>query len=363
MRLTSEQCFWLELVSKKGLGSKILKELFSHFGSAEKISHAEREELEAIGASERLIKILLQTPALELSRLENVLEKEHIECVTFSEETYPVLLKEIPDPPVVLFFRGKQDIFTREKKFLAIVGSRRCSSYAKRVLESVFQDLPPEEVCIVSGFAYGVDTLAHTLSLQYGFQTIAVLGSGVEDRSIYPAQNRSLLLKFFLGDGVIMSEFFPWQKALPQFFPQRNRIIAGLSETTFVVEAGKKSGALLTANLARDYHRNVAAAPGSLFSPTSMGTNRLLSEGAFVICEGNDLCELLEIKKKNASHSVVREMNREEEKIFSFLKTGEKHFDEIIEATQLSLGETQSALSLLFLDGIVKKIGSDLYGI
>lgn len=363
MRLTSEQCFWLELVSKKGLGAKILKELFLYFGSAEKISHASQEELQSLGASERLRNILQTTPRVELSRLETFFEKENIECITLSEEVYPALLKEIPDPPAVLFYRGCRDIFAKKRKFLAVVGSRKCSSYAKRVLERVFQDCPTEEICIVSGFAYGVDTLAHELALYFGFKTIAVLGSGISDACLYPAQNRVLLKKFFPENGLIMSEFFPWQKALPQFFPQRNRIIAGISQMTFVVEAGKKSGALLTAGLARDYHRDVAAVPGSLFSPTSDGPNKLISEGAIVICNCDDLCNSLGIEKKETNFGHLRPMNTIEEKIFFLLKKNEKHFDEIVSETNISSAEAQSALSLLLLDGIVKKISFDLYSI
>ena len=194
-----------------------------------------------------------------------------------SKEKIPALLKEIPKPPKKLYVRGT--LPSLELKWLAVVGSRACSTYGRQVVRHLISALTGYPIVIVSGLAYGIDAEAHKAALDAGLLTVAIPGSGVDDRVLYPRAHVNLAKEILKAGGALVSEFEPLQKAADYTFPQRNRIMAGISHATLVIEAKEKSGSLITARLATDYNRELLVVPGSIFSEESKGTHQFLKLG------------------------------------------------------------------------------------
>lgn len=350
--LSDEQYLWLELISKKGLSPRVIKKLFEHFKSVKKISQATPEELIEIGAHKNVLDSMSAQLDIDIGRLEKVMKTQGIKLLCLSDNQYPALLKEIPDPPPILFYKGEVSALSNELYALSVVGSRKCTTYAKNVIIKLFDSLKSYNFCIVSGFAYGVDTIAHKVALDADMPTVAVLGSGVADECIYPAQNRQLMSRIIQKGGIIMSEFFPWQKALPQFFVKRNRIIAGLSKATLVIEAGYKSGALITAEMALSFSRDVAAIPGSIFSDQSFGTNTLLSEGAVLVQSSRDILAMYDLEEKNTL-AISQKLNIKERKILELLQEKKYSVDELADLTNFTIQEIHSMVSILEINGLL----------
>ena len=205
---------------------------------------------------------------------------------------FPELLKEITDPPKQLFIRGT---FPNEKenKFLCVVGSRKYTPYGKEACRKIIEGLAGYPIVIVSGLAIGIDSVAHKTALEVGLKTIAVPGSGLDDSVLYPSMNKILAKNILEKNGALISEFEPTFKATPWSFPQRNRIMAGMSNAVLVIEAEKISGTLITSRLATEYNRDVLTIPGSIFSKNSEGPHMLLRTGATPItCAGDVLIAL-----------------------------------------------------------------------
>lgn len=211
----------------------------------------------------------------------------HIHVITYFDDDYPQLLKEIYQPPWVLYGKGNIELLKRPKK-LAVVGSRKASDYGEKSLKQLIPPLIHEKIVIVSGLATGIDTLAHQLTMENGGDTIAVIAGGLFH--IYPVENKPLALKM-MEHHLILSEYPPNTRPLRWHFPVRNRIISGLCQGTFIVEAKKKSGSLITANFALQEGREVFALPGNIFSPLSVGTNELIQQGAKAVLSAKDIIE------------------------------------------------------------------------
>lgn len=214
--------------------------------------------------------------------------KMPIKELTLDNPLYPSLLKEIPDPPPKLYYRGnlKQADFP-----IAIVGSRKMTDYGKRCVEKIVSELPKKSFCIISGLAYGVDAHAHSCALNSNIRTIAVLGSSLDDLAIYPHMHKALANAILKNGGALISEIPVGAPALPRNFSLRNRIISGLSKAVVIVEAQIKSGALITANYALNQNRDVFAVPGSIFSSYCAGTNSLIKRGAKPVLSALDILE------------------------------------------------------------------------
>ncbi len=209
-----------------------------------------------------------------------------IKMIKIDDAKYPKLLKEISNPPKVLYYIGswpKEDLFP-----LAVVGSRGSDAYGQQVIQELLSDELLDQTVIISGLAKGVDAAAH----QIAKKTIAVLGTGVDEASFYPKENLSLYHKIIKDGGLIISEFSVGTKPRPQNFPQRNRIIAGLSRAVLVIQAKARSGALITARLALEEGREVLAVPGSIFNELSAGPHSLINQGATTVCNPKELCEI-----------------------------------------------------------------------
>jgi DNA processing protein len=282
-----------------------------------------------------------------------------------SDATYPPLLREAPDSPYILYVRGTYD-WAQSKPFIAIVGSRKYTSYGEQVAYRIGEDLARSGCIVVSGLAYGIDALAHEAALEAGAETIAVMGNGLDDASLYP-RNNVTLAKRIARHGALISEYPPGTQANSYTFPMRNRIISGMSLGVVVIEAAEESGSLITARLAIDYNREVFAVPGSIFSPVSIGTNRLIREGAKIVTSVKDILEEfpgLEPSIKtdtSAEINVPATLSPEEQKILKCLSHEPLHVDKIIQAATLETAVVNSILSILEIRGFVKNIGGMNY--
>ncbi len=268
--------------------------------------------------------------------------------------SFPELLKEIPDKPERLRLLGTMP--NPENKLLAVVGSRKYSNYGREACEALIAGLKGKPVTIVSGLALGIDSIAHRASLRAGLQTIAVPGSGLDKKVLYPRSHANLAEEIIEAGGGILSEFDDAQAATPWSFPQRNRIMAGMCHATLVVEAEIKSGTLITSRLATEYNREVGAVPGQIDSPTSDGPHMLIRLGAALIRDANDVLELLGLEKGGETHAFadIDELN-DDEKIFINLLSKPCSRDELIRKSKLETSAASAALSLLEIKGLIKE--------
>lgn len=280
-----------------------------------------------------------------------------IQKVNLDNKNYPKLLTEIKNPPKTLFFRGKLDKNLFEKS-LAIVGTRRITHYGKMVIEKFIPFLVQEKVTIVSGFMYGVDTEAHQRCLEYGGKTVAVLGGGLN--VIYPPENEGLYEKILKKGGVVISEYEPGFKPQLWTFPQRNRIVAGLSSLgVLVIEAGEKSGALITAQIAHEQRKKVFAVPGPITSSVSLGTNLLIKnhQAKMVLFPQDIFGKKIETPTLFSS----QDLSPLEKKIFQALETEPLTPDEIGKITNQSIIEVNKTLSLMSLKGLISEYAGKYY--
>lgn len=282
-----------------------------------------------------------------------------IKKISLQSKNYPAILKEIHDHPKELYMRG--EIIEQDKTAIGIVGTRKYSQYGKQVTLDIAGELARMGITIVSGLAKGIDTFAHQAALENQGRTIAVLGGGIDKKSFYPSSNYHLGEKIS-QQGAVISEYPPGTRGTQFTFPQRNRIISGLSLGVVVIEAPEKSGALITAALALEQNREVFAVPGSIYEKNSQGTNQLIKLGAKpVTCiedilEELNLLHLLEIKRKE-----IKPETKEEEIIFSVLSLQPMHIDEIIKKSGLPTSVVNSTLMILELKKAVRNLGKGNY--
>lgn len=270
------------------------------------------------------------------------------------------MLKHISNPPVVLYYKG--DLFSCNlEKTLAVVGSRRASSYAKEALTKIISELENTDICIVSGLASGIDTTAHVAALDSNLKTIGVIASGFD--YTYPAANKSLYEKIEDGNGAVVSEYYPTFEPLKFRFPQRNRIVSGLSFGTLVAEASLKSGALITSNLTLEQGRELMCIPGLITNPNTQGIYKLLKNGASIVTCADDILEALnwEIKTEQKSLFEVPDLTEDEMKIYKALEIEEKGADELMFITKIHLDNLLMYLTTMELKGIIKQVDGDRY--
>ncbi len=279
-----------------------------------------------------------------------------METQILQKSDWPPLLGEIPDPPKKLFIRGI--LPAPETKYLCVVGSRRFSPYGKDVCERLIAGLTGYPIAIVSGLALGIDAIAHRGAMRSGLPTLAVPGSGLDERVLYPRAHVGLSREIVAEGGALLSEYESDFKATDWSFPQRNRIMAGISHATLIIEAGEKSGTLITARLAMEYNRDVLVVPGPLFSPFCAGSNTLLRQGATAVTSAENILDALHIAvaEKNASQECAH-LGEEERVLLSALDEPRSR-DEIVRATGLSPSRASILLTKLELDGfVVERLG------
>jgi DNA processing protein len=288
----------------------------------------------------------------------NLIQKD-IGYVTIFDKEYPKLLKTTNDYPVILYIRG--DISAINRKAIAVVGSRKYTNYGKSATLKIVKECASSGLCIVSGLALGIDTYAHQGALAVGGITVGVLGCGLD--RIYPASNYQLGKDMLASKGAIISEYPPGTIPNKFNFPMRNRIVAGMTLGTLVVEAATESGALITAYQALDYNRDVFAVPGNIDSEVSAGTNKLIQAGAKLVTSGEDVLVELGIKSKMSEESakVAEPENEEEKLIYEILRTGEKLVDQIIHESKMNIVEINSTITMMELKGLIVNSGGGKY--
>ena len=284
---------------------------------------------------------------------------EEIKKISIEDKNYPRLLKKIKNPPKVIYVKGE---LTGNEKCFAVVGTRRCTDYGKQIAFEIAKDLAKAGFTIVSGLAPGIDTIAHKACLEARAKTIAVLGTGLDEKSIYPKPNLKLARKILETGGALISEYPPGTHGSKFTFPQRNRIISGISFGVLVVEARKKSGAIITAEYAFSQKRKVFAIPGSVFWQTSKGCHYLIKKGAKLVESPNDILEDFGMKKIKEKE-IESERESEENLILKILKEGPKSLDEILEKTNFPPSKIASLLAILEIKGKVKNLGGNFYAI
>ncbi len=284
--------FWVGFNLVKGIGAVRLQALREHFGDLSLAWQAPLDALQAAGLSQKIAERVIQARAsVDLDRFMEQIAAQGIQVLTWEDEAYPSRLKEIDQPPPILYLRGELTI--EDSWAVAVVGTRRVTAYGRQVTEELASYLAQNGVTVVSGLARGVDAISHQAALKAGGRTLAVMGNGVD--RIYPPEHRALAEQI-LENGALLSDYAPGTPPDSGNFPPRNRIIAGLSAACVVVEAGDASGALITAEFALEQGRDVFAVPGNIFSPASKGPNKLISDGARPACGLEDLLEELKLR-------------------------------------------------------------------
>ncbi|MFQ5593522.1 MAG: DNA-processing protein DprA [Anaerolineae bacterium] len=351
--------YWVGFNMVPGIGPKRFESLLKYFGSAGDAWQAHAGDLQAAGLDRRSLESLLTTRAkldLEAEVARNA--EAGVAILTWDDPDYPPLLKQIYDPPFVLYFRG--ELLPADEWAIAVVGTRRASAYGREATRRLAGDLAANGVTIVSGLAQGIDSHAHTVALEAGGRTIAVLAHGLEQ--VYPPQNRSLAARI-VEQGALVSEFALGTRPEAKNFPARNRIISGLSLGTLVVEAGRRSGALITAEFAAEQGRDVFAVPGNIFASGAAGTNHLIQTGAKTALGVGDILEELNLTMIGAfqqAREIVPE-NEMESRLLEHLSDDPVHVDELGQTAGLAISEVTSALALMELKGMVRQVGGMNY--
>ncbi len=308
-----------------------------------------------------LEKFALSHSKIEPEKEQDLLKKSGAETTFIEDTNYPEALKNIPHPPVLLFRKGNFTV--SDFPSVSVVGSRQVTHYGKQALQEIVGYLVAQKITIVSGLAYGVDSLSHKLALEKKARTIGVLGCGIDE--LYPKNNQYWVDKMLEEkQGVILSEFLPQTKARPEYFPQRNRIVAGLSRATLVIEAALKSGSLITAHYAHEYNREVLAVPGDIFAPNAAGCNELITKNiAQAATSGEQVFENLGFipKSKQVKTTDIPTVGIEADILKSFGGSAQMHIDQIVETSGLPLTTISSNLMLLELRGWVKNLGDQVY--
>lgn len=352
--------YWNAINLNNKFGPVKFKKLYAHFKTMKEAWEADSVELLKCGLKEKDINFFLAKKlSIDADQELEKLKKEKIEIITIKDSNYPKLLKEIHAPPPLLYIRGNIDI----NPCIGVVGTRKFSPYGKELVETIVKDLAISKITIISGLALGIDALAHQETLKNSGKTYAILGSGVNKNSVYPSNNRRIAEEIINKGGAIISEYPYNTPPLKHHFPARNRIIAGLSLATLVIEAPKESGALITANFALEQNRDVFAIPGNIFSKNCEGTNNLIKMGASPITSANDILEELNLKqiiKSNDNKKIIPE-TKEEEKIISSLSQDPIHINKIAKKTNLDIKIVSSTLTMMEIKNMVKNMGNMEY--
>jgi len=357
--LEDQRLFWVGFNLVKGIGAVRFRTLLNTFGDAKTAWQASPEALRATGLNEKLVDNLLKARSqVSLEKVWERLQAQGIQVLIWDDEAYPRRLKEIDQPPPVLFLRG--DLLPEDEWAVAIVGTRRVTAYGRQVAEELSGTLARNGVTVVSGMALGVDSAAHQAALNAGGRTIAVFGTGVDQ--IYPPQNRRLAEQIS-QQGALLSDYPLGTPPDGVNFPPRNRIISGLSLAVVVVEAGLTSGALITASFAAEQGRDVFAVPGNINAPQSLGANRLIQDGAHPLLNPQDVLEALNLTMLT-EHRTARNVlptDPVEKQVYAVLGTEPLHVDEIRQRADMPIAQVSATLALMELKGMVRQVGGMNY--
>lgn len=367
--MDQETKYWVAFSVFPGIGPVRFKLLYDYFGSAKAAWLANPQELRNIKLGEKLTcEFIAFRDTFDIERYLKQLEKLHVLVVTRNDPKYPKLLAQIPDPPFLLYIKGRNTGRPINlDRTIAVVGTRKITRYGEDVTSRLVTGLVSYGFTIVSGLAYGVDAAAHQAALDAGGKTIAVLGCGID--IIAPPSNARLYWNIANGGGAIVSEMPLGLRPNKGLFPARNRIISGLSLGVVVTEGAGDSGALITARNAVEQGREVFAVPGPITSPYSRGPAQLIKKGAKLVESVEDIIEefgLENLRKASpcgGKGTPYKGGTKEEEKILVLLADRQMHIDELVRVTNLKISAVAASLTLLEIRGIVKDYGAKMYGL
>jgi DNA processing protein len=351
--------YWVGFNLIKGIGAVRMQGLVAYFGDLEIAWNASAPELMEAGLNAKLAeKVLGAKKQIDLNQVWARIEAQGIKILTWADEEYPARLKEIDQPPPVLYIRGEylmDDLFA-----VAIVGTRKVTQYGRQVTEDIASFLAANGITVVSGLARGVDAIAHQTALKAGGRTIAILGSGVD--KIYPPEHRGLAEQM-MQRGAVMSDYAVGTPPDASNFPPRNRIISGLSLAVVVIEAAETSGALITAEFAAEQGREIFAVPGSILAPQSKGTNRLIQKGAQPLLTPADLMQALDLTRMDKQKTARKILPSDETEALLLNTLGSEplHVDEIRSQANLPIEKISATLAMMELKGMVRQVGGMNY--
>jgi DNA processing protein len=358
--MDDDRAYWVLLCSVAGIGPIRFQKLLQKFGDARSAWCASELTLAAAGLDRHAIDDIKRlrhttTPDQTLEHLHEL----GITPTTLTDTDYPENLSQVADPPPVLFTRGS--VLPCDAQSVALVGTRRATSYGCSVAERLATDLARRGVTVVSGLAKGIDTVAHTAAVRAGGRTIAVLGNGLDQ--VYPPENTALASRIVTSHhGALVTEFAPGIPPDAVNFPRRNRIISGLSRLTVIVEAGERSGALITADFALEQGRDVMAVPGNIHSTASAGANALLKQGATPVTCAEDILDALGTPAEDDSLArAMPDLEPSEATVWQVLDNQPRHVNELVLRVPMPVGAVSAALAMLELKGFARQAGPMLY--
>ncbi len=354
----------LALLKVDGVGDIMAKKLISFCGSAINVFNTKSAQLASIdGVGSVLLKKLKDNSIFDKAALElKFIKNDNINVLSFQDENYPEKLKHCIDGPVLLFTSGNIDL--KNRKLISIVGTRQITSYGTEFCKKLITDLSPLNPVIISGFAYGVDIVAHQIAMELGLQTIGVLAHGLNQ--IYPKPHKKFVAKMEQNGG-FMTEFWSNSNPEKENFVRRNRIVAGIAEATIVIESADKGGSLITAHMANDYNRDVFAVPGRISDKYSQGCNNLIkTQKANLLTGAEDLIYMLnwdvEIKPKLIQKQLFVTLDAEEQKIYDFLqKNGKELLDIIAIECEFPIFKISGMLLNMELKGVIRPLPGKLF--
>jgi DNA processing protein len=351
--------YWIGFNLIKGIGAARMQGLVSYFGDLESAWRASPVDLAGAGLGLKVIERLVDVRSkMDLPKYWNHIQSQNINILTWNDPNYPPHLKEVDQPPPILYTRGEMTL--EDHWAVAIVGTRQVTSYGRQVTEDLASVLAHNGVTVVSGLARGVDAVAHSAALKAGGRTVGILGSGVD--KIYPPEHRQMAERM-MTQGAVMSDYAPGTPPESSNFPPRNRIISGLSMAVVVIEAGETSGALITAGFAADQGREVFAVPGNIIAPQSKGTNRLIANGARPLLRPEDVLEALDLTRNVERREIRRVVPADatETALLEILSHEPLHVDEIRSQCGLSIEKVSATLTMMELKGMVRQVGGMNY--
>ena len=352
--------YWVGFSLIPGIGRVRLMQLEGHFSNLEDAWRAAPADLRKAGLDSKSIHAITSwqpriSPEAEMEKLEHY----RVKALTWHDPNYPSRLKEIYDYPPLLYIKGT--LLPEDEWCLAVIGTRRATVYGRQITEEIVADLAQNKITVVSGLARGIDSVAHRSALDAGGRSIAVFGCGLD--TIYPAENAALSRRI-IQHGAIISEYPLGTRPRAANFPQRNRIMSGLSLGVLVIEAARASGAMITAHQALEQNREVFAIPGSILSPTSQGTNHLIQQGeAKLVRDYTDILE--ELNLTAVAHQMeIKEVvpsSDTEALLLKQLSTDPTHIDKVCRSSGLPMSTISSTLAMMELKGMVRQIGTMNY--
>ncbi|MCR5261248.1 MAG: DNA-processing protein DprA [Candidatus Gastranaerophilales bacterium] len=361
--------YFAAFASDESFGCKFVKRLYDYFeGDIERAWNASSFELQSIeGITKKKIEKFTElrnkiNPDEEADKI----AAENISLLTYDDDDYPTLLRQIDGAPMWLYYIGNRELFNA-KYNMAVVGSRKCSQTAKAVLAKIIAEFKSTDLCVTSGLAAGIDAAAHQAALENNLSTIAVLGSGL--KNVYPTSNKNLFRDIIEKNGLVVSEYPINAEPDTYHFPMRNRIVSGLCPCTLVAEAALKSGALITARLCLEQNRELMCIPGAISNPATQGIYKLLKEGAGIVTCGKDILDIMSwktvkkslSKNKAETSACVNGLNEDENRVLEILRQDSLNIDEISLKTGFQVDDLMIILTRLEIEDLIIQAEGGIY--